>query len=629
MVKKRFVLSVLLLILLIIVVSCNSETNQPIPSEPTPTAGETVTPVPEATPGEFSAVGYLGKSSVISNKPGLSTVSDPKNLAPGQYCVCKTPNYPDLRYEILLLNKDQSKAVLSASDLTSISYRQSECLPLMLDWDDVSVIDVYSYLYDNSSAYKAFCYYLENSTVIIVNDAARKADAYKNNTSAWIVSVPKGEEGSYPFEIPPKGTVITPDSANKSEYEQFYDSLRTYFMKDDAFVPVLLPPTVYEDYMKDYRQWIDWRLANPEEYAAWKELSVPQKKLSNYSGPGLFRIPDFSWCEYYRDENKSYDSAELSRDDLPRLYCEIRQYEIPKEEMLEFVKWMSWSGYFESSYLTFDDVETLYSNDEDQIRQCFKNPDVLYYNGELYPLNTIITTVPAYNIAQMFTQRSFEEFTEGFSISDYVLRGQITADRYRDINAAWVIYANTTKQDTGVLNAESALRVLNGFMDIYRELRYSPDVLAAEPVWRYNENFLEGEYGPYFHLSRKTLDTLSIEMYSVLAKETADSLAYLLDPKTDYSSQFAYYPWEGELTTDIMVSVNPAFYNGPIALFDFEYKLDDHIEIVNSDGEHAEVSITARSRDGEKTLTYNALFSKIGGIWYISGGTVVDLLKIN
>ena len=373
--------------------------------------------------------------------------------------------------------------------------------------------------------------------------------------------------------------------------------------------------------MKDYIKWIEWRAEHPEEYAEWKTLSFKQKNVILYSGSGLFRISGFEWCEAYSGNG----AQTVDRSDrLPELYYQVREYGIPKEEMQEFVKWQNWSEYFESAALSYDDVEILYSDDEDQVRRHFKSPDVWYYEGELYTRSRILMTLPAYEIAQMFTADSFADFIRDEILNDYVLRGKISAGRLTDIKTAWSRYERVCKEESGSLTPESAERMLNGFMNLYREIRYTPDVLAGDPVWRYDENFLIGENGPFFHLSRKTIGEIELEFNTVFAKETARELSRLLD--AGYDKQFAHYPWEGQFTNDLMVSVKPGYYNGAAALYDFEYKLSDHIEIVSSDENSAEVSLTARARDGAGERTYSVLFSKEGGIWYICGGTVLELL---
>lgn len=619
-VKKTLLFLILLLSALMLIVACD---RVPISPDPGSTASQETEAVstPKPTPAIESAVEYLNKTYAISRASGV--VSNPETglPEPGQYYVGGTPNYPRDKYDLLILDKEQSERILAAYDLTEITYKQSECLPIMLRWDDVSVIDVYSYLVDYVSAYKAFYYYLDDSTVIIVNDAAGKSSAYKGHDKAWITVVPKGKESSYPFEIPPKGTVVSPDSDNKKTFEHYYDDLRAYLMRDSEYVPVKLPPKVYEDYEKDYIKWIEWRAEHPEEYGEWKTLSFKQKNVNLYSGSGLFRISGFEWCEAY--SGNGAQSVERS-DRLPELYCQVREYGIPKEEMQEFVKWQNWSEYFESAALSYDDVEILYSDDEDQVRRHFKSPDVWYYKGELYTIACILKTLPACEIAQMFTSDSFADFIRDEILNDYVLRGEMSAGRLTDIKTAWYRYDWICKEDSGLLTAGSAERVLNGFMDLYRELRYTPDVLAGDPVWRYDGNFLIGDDGPFFHLSRKTVGELELEFNTIFTKETAKALCHLLD--AGYDKQFAHYPWEGQFTNDLMVSVKPGYYNGPVTLYDFEYMLSDHIEIVSSDENSAEVSLTARARDGAGEMTYSVLFAKEGGIWHICGGTVLELL---
>ena len=622
--KKEFSICMLVIAILALFVSCNPAASRLNPAESTSTHLASGLPTPRPTPAIYSAVEYLNNNYAISKASGI--VSNPETGLPnpGQYYVGGTPNYPREEYDMLILDREQSRRILIADDLTDITYKQSECLPIMLRWDDVSVIDVYSYLADDTSAYKAFYYYLDESTVVIVNDAARKDEAFKKNDKAWIVVIPRGEESFYPFEIPPKGTVVSPDSKNKEDYEHYYNDLRAYFMAGFKFVPVKRPATVYEDRMKDYLKWIEWRTEHPEKYGEWKTISVPQKKTA-YSGNGLWRIIDCAWCESFRDvTEKEAQSEDLS--EMPLLYYQIQNYEIPKEELLEFVKWQSWSDYFEYAILTYEDVETLYSGDRDLICQRLKSPDVWFFEGELYEQETIITALPDYEIARVFSEEAFAEFIDNSILNNYVLNGKITAGRLKDIKNAWYVYNLIREEDSGLLCLKSAERVLSGFMDLYKEIRYTPDVLAGDPVWKYNENYLIGEDGPYFHLSRKTIGELEIEIKTIFTKETEAHLASILE--TNYDRQFDYYPWDQFSNGNLLVSIKPGYYCGQIDLFNFEYKLRDHIEIVNSDENHAEIILTARARSGPEEKRYSVLFDKENGIWHISGGTLLELIVV-
>ena len=93
-----------------------------------------------------------------------------------------------------------------------------------------------------------------------------------------------------------------------------------------------------------------------------------------------------------------------------------------------------------------------------------------------------------------------------------------------------------------------------------------------------------------------------------------------------YGRQFFYTPWDG-FENMYFVSALPRYYDGPIELFDDSYLLEEHIRIESGDGEHATAELTAPDRNGAGERTYTVEFSKAGGRWIISGGTLLDIIK--
>ncbi len=597
---------------------------------------ETVTPVPEID----SAVEFLNLPDVIEKVTAVyDTKFDnyPEKIEPGQYYYGKLKaNYStDWPYRLLKLDREQSRCLLSASDITDINYIQSECLPLMLSWDRISVIDDFSHSASNC-AYMAYYYYLDDSTVIIVNDGAKAYDkAYKNDDSAWILVIPKGEEKTYPFSIPPEGTFVSYKDHNPGTYDFYcsfyYERLRNYLMRDSASVPIVRPSYVYPGYMTDYVEWIEWRESHPAEYEQWKQSAFfTQKRVvsQNIASHGSnFRIYNIDWLSHFNNgkEPPEANPAELAL--LPYFYLEIKQYGILSEELLEFVNWQNWSDYFSEVFFSKEDVDMLYSGNDDQVRKHFLCKKIWYYEGSFYTCEQVIYELPPYEIAVMFTPEEFERFMDQNNMYYYLKTGSSRdADRIMRMFGAWEVYETISKEDAGELTVQSAEREVNGFIELYRMFRYSPEALAGEPVSQiFPEIFRNDGYGEYFYSTNNILfRELREQIRSIVAPEARPGVNSLL--KSRYDGQF--YTYEDD-TGDLLIaiSIRPIFYNGAIEMFGENFKLADHIRIIRSDSEHAEAELTARKRSGEGTVSYSIEFFKVNGKWYISGGTIFDLIS--
>ncbi|MBO7658108.1 MAG: hypothetical protein J6T65_02225 [Clostridia bacterium] len=654
---KRYSMTLLLLMaaLLICLVSCKPGGEEPVPtpgditpvSTPTQEPAETATPTPAPTPEITSAVEFMNKEDELAGWVIDDEIknADKESLNPGDWFREYLPNYAGVKANLRKLSSGQSLQLLTADDLTAISYRQSEELPLMLDWQDMSTIDVHSFLLreDDGFAYKAFYYYLADSTVIIVNDYAGRVKAAEHiEDKAWIAVIPKGNESAYPFTIPEKGTFITPSSENADSFASYYDELRTYFLKDSGFIPVVVEPTptpepteppVIEDYMYDYVKWIKWREAHPAEYEEWKQQSFPQKPLSEnlngYSDLNMtkFKIFDLSWCDYYKKEGDTVPVWDAWYATLPYFYRCIKAYDIPKEEFLEYVKWQNWSPSYKEATLDEELVDVLYSGDDDLVRQRFKKDSVIYFEGVLYNLADVYRAVPAYELLRLYSEDDFNELIEMLELDYNRSRYHVTVERVERLKNARIEYEKLKNEDEGPLTLRSAARILSVFMELYRYIRYSPDALAGEPVTYPESGSPDTEYFPYFHFMTVPLSDIEEMALTFLVPELREVYGYM--GGGSYREQLHLAEWgSGGSDLDInIVSVNPKYYNGPIELYTDSYTLEDHIRINSADEEHAEVTLTCKNRSGGEDLSYSVEFRKVCGIWHISGGTILDLIE--
>ena len=625
---KKPVLIVQIIAILLLLLSCRRGPEQPGPASAvadvtSPHSVETL--VPEID----SAVEFLALPQVITKADdnAIKTTA-PETLAPGEYYTGGTPNFRQT-YDLLILDRERSLKILEAADLTNITYFQSECLPIMLRWDNVSVLDMYRYSQDyDGCARRAYYYYLDDSTVVILNDALRTIDANRSYDKAWILVIPKEDEAGSDPRIPPMGTFVDRSDPDAALYEPYYDFIRGYFMKDPDLPQraEALDP-VYEGYMTDYAEWMKWRGEHPDHYEKWKKLSYPPKDLEN-TGTGAFRIDALPWCEAFRDgDEEPIPDSGSDPQDLPGVYYQIKQYGVPKEEMLEYVKWMRWSGAFSGLCINEEHVEALYSNDESAVRRFLAADNAVLFEGNVYTEESVLSWIPAYDVARMFSR---EEFAERFS---FRLDADNTEDwfakRIERLKGGWDEFERLREEDDGALSMDSAVRVLADFMEFYREVRYSPEILAGEPASSYDELcFSQNEYMRSLHFSNKRFPEIREEMYCIFTPEVCVRLRSAGDAyhTVFYSNQFSYFLQDGFPNQDLVSDLNK-FYDGPVELFSSDYKLADHVRIDGSDDLSANLTLTAWNRSGKGESTYTVELSKKSGRWLISGGTILELVE--
>ena len=387
---------------------------------------------------------------------------------------------------------------------------------------------------------------------------------------------------------------------------------------------------VIEEYMRNYVKWIEWREAHPAEYEEWKQQSYPQKPVRNSDAYSeyyntKFRTFYLPWLDSFRKEGDTTPVFDPWYATLPYFYRCIKAYNIPKEELLEYVNWQNWSPSCKNATFDAELVDVLYSGDDNLVRERFKRDDVIMFENVLYYSIDIYTAVPAYELLRLYQTDSLDSLTETINDNQSWLHFYIGSGRLERLKNAASDYEKLKKEDEGPLTAKSAARVLGTFMEIYRYVRYSPDALAGEPLP--HPEWSEDEFFPYYRfmtIPKKEIEEMAL---TVLAPELREVYGFM--DWGNFKEQFHFADWGGGggSSPDInIVSVDPKYYNGPVELYTDAYTLADHIQIVSADEEHAEVKLTGKSRDGGADLTYSVEFRKLGGIWYVSGGTVLDLI---
>ena len=136
---------------------------------------------------------------------------------------------------MLILTEEQSRELLTAPDISEISYFQSECLPYMLRWRRV-----YTNYYPGNMAKnmldvrKTIYYYFDDRIVIVVN--AEWDIGPVNVTGARITVIPKTEDESYPFLIPEEGAEKDPLGIYYQAYRDyvisFYDDFNDFYAQN-------------------------------------------------------------------------------------------------------------------------------------------------------------------------------------------------------------------------------------------------------------------------------------------------------------------------------------------------------------------------------------------------------------
>ena len=163
----------------------------------------------ERTPVTSAVEFFAGSKTVISEddieeKAGFSTGGTVK-IDGEDYYFGYTPNmFFGKRFAMKKLSEQESVEILTARDITEITAFQAECLTRMLtvDKENKSAIDLTWTNTGIVSLRTAYYYYLEDATVIVVNDFRKMI---KETDKAWILVIPNGEEAGYPFEIPAPG----------------------------------------------------------------------------------------------------------------------------------------------------------------------------------------------------------------------------------------------------------------------------------------------------------------------------------------------------------------------------------------------------------------------------------------
>jgi hypothetical protein len=441
--------------------------------------------------------------------------------------------------------------------------------------------------------------------------------APSKNPSPELTEAPTPAPATVPTQIPTE----TPEPANTPE-------------------PTATPEPTPEipDYYISYSAWLKWREDNPEEYALWKNTDFPEK---DHVGKGIIdeqwfytssfgnrftervcNLPrEFAEAMGYYDPSVHFslsdpDYKEIRKktaytDSWPGIVYEIEKYGVPKEELLEFAKWQTASPYYNRVELTRDDVELIYSEDIDRMRQEYIAYGAFLYEGRIYTYYEVEYFIDTYDLGRIFTTESLTEYLEKEG------RGALSPAGFQRAREE---YERIFERDKGELKVDTAAELLAVIFDLYDGLRFDPDKWALEgvkPVF---------DYRPSVKLFWKATDlyppTAQRQLYTVMEP----GLAFGVDVDGNITNRFRITADMGGDPGGEVYNADPAFYDGPVIPFGDNYKLIDHVKIVDNSDSRAKVNIRCLCRDGVTEKTYTAEFTKDCGKWRISGGTVLELL---
>lgn len=442
---------------------------------------------------------------------------------------------------------------------------------------------------------------------------------------------PSGETITPSFETPTPSERATDEPVETAEYTAttipalFHTPTETPLMTP-GITETTQTPTPIPGYMENYGEWMEWRASHPEEYNEWKLTDVPEKTAATSIKSG--ELPDdpiTELAERYIDAGfdstfpyEKYGSSYLIRYEyistplsLPRIRFIIDKLGITKEELLEYIRWQSWSDSFKYTSFSKEDIDVLYSGDKQTIRNHFRLGDGhTYLNDELlFTWYELAYLVDPFDIGRMFTPDSFADF-RGYAIGQ-----DLNKQREEQLAGSWEKYERIKQRDTGKLTMEAAEEMIGDFMYLYKNLRYSPDDFAGEPLTNYEVNNSWAKDKCVFN----DYGYIAEVQFSFLSFDIVGRYNYLLTGQV-----FNLYDWFDDF--GFVISTDSKFYQGEIVPFDNEYTLADHINIVYTDNEDAYVELTARKRDCSGEATYTVEFKKSYERWRISGGTMLDLI---
>lgn len=464
----------------------------------------------------------------------------------------------------------------------------------------------------------------------------------------------KADPSSTPFESKTEGAIITASTEAITTPVPTLSELPTPVptattVPTDTEAPTSVPtatpidtPTPKPDHLFSYYSWLIWRKDNPEEYSKWQDLPMPDASDYNY----LSRIPESTWRDadnylrfrfwidllddvfIYNLVNvfpEEYQSSErlsvaLINDplSLPIFYIDLVRFHIPKRELLEWEKWIRM--YSNKAVFSIEEIDLLYSDDLESIRQHFKLPRYVFgYDDLIFRDDEIRFYISPFDIGRMFTPDSYKVFIDDFDkkMLSYGLDKPVEA-RLDQIDP-WEEYKRIKQRDAGELTIEAAEEMIGEFMDFYKNLRYSPDEIAGESLKDNSKALSDAWYSDkcilsdIYYISRVQFSIFSFDMtayynFTTFSGQIVDCMDH----------NYPYFRW--------VVSMDPKFYQGEIELFDDDYTLADHINIVYTDNEDAYVELTARKRDGSGEAVYTVNFQKSYERWRITSGTMLDLI---
>ena len=366
---------------------------------------------------------------------------------------------------------------------------------------------------------------------------------------------------------------------------------------------------------ESYGEWVVWRNNNPEKYAEWKLLPMPEtfeeriiekERDNEYYWYYLYdEYNDRFWIDFFSPLAQEHKrGTPLS---APAYLDALKNGNITKEELLEYTKWERM--YHNRSTLTVDEIDLLFSGDTEKIRQHFKMPCIMFTSGDLiFTRQEVWQYVSPFDIGRMFTPEEFGQFMKQFSeVYHPEESGRLSG------TFPWDEYERIKKRDAGSLTPAAAGEMIGEFLSLYKKIRYSPDELAEAPFTS-APGWIEGYYTMSGDPGIKEAE-FSLLSFDLIGKYDSVKNSGQFPNFFDWFYPYMYF-----------ISADPKYYCGEIELYDDNYTLADHIKIVSTDNDNALVEVTARKRDGSGEAVYTVSFAKSYEKWRITGGTLPDLI---
>ena len=221
-------------------------------------------------------------------------------------------------------------------------------------------------------------------------DVEKSADTSEPEESS--VTAESSEPADGESSEPEESDVSEPETSKDiTEYGWYYEEYHWYY---DG---IIKPEDYLCFYYKNKLQRFDF-LTGHQSYG--KELVSYDEIKNYYATCGLEELtPEYNKCCHY--------------------YRIIKKYNVDKEEFKQNIEaWRAINNYeilMEIEYIscfTDEEIDVLFGDDEEAVKQMFKRPCVLYYNGELYHFHELMFQTDESTLKMLWDAGVLEPFAD-------------------------------------------------------------------------------------------------------------------------------------------------------------------------------------------------------------------------